>query len=142
MFRFTMFRRRITRKPECLSRIKSEGPEGSATLAPQSRACLKAGRRLSQTAWLAARHAVRSEEHTSELQSQSNLVCRPLLEKKKNRLNVLNIRHTREVRLLRYFYRQASSTTNKGKRLATLLIYSNLHSFTGQPVYILTARII
>src|SRR2546427_9246450 len=29
--------------------------------------------------------APRSEEHTSELQSQSNLVCRLLLEKKKNR---------------------------------------------------------
>src|SRR2546427_9629435 len=29
--------------------------------------------------------SVRSEEHTSELQSQSNLVCRLLLEKKKNR---------------------------------------------------------
>src|SRR2546427_8360748 len=29
------------------------------------------------------RHVVRSEEHTSELQSQSNLVCRLLLEKKK-----------------------------------------------------------
>src|SRR2546430_8855628 len=28
-------------------------------------------------------HDVRSEEHTSELQSQSNLVCRLLLEKKK-----------------------------------------------------------
>src|SRR5688572_32619207 len=28
---------------------------------------------------------VRSEEHTSELQSQSNLVCRLLLEKKKDR---------------------------------------------------------
>src|SRR2546427_6853192 len=28
--------------------------------------------------------AHRSEEHTSELQSQSNLVCRLLLEKKKN----------------------------------------------------------
>src|SRR2546430_7529232 len=27
---------------------------------------------------------LRSEEHTSELQSQSNLVCRLLLEKKKN----------------------------------------------------------
>src|SRR2546430_10976324 len=27
--------------------------------------------------------AIRSEEHTSELQSQSNLVCRLLLEKKK-----------------------------------------------------------
>src|SRR2546427_7804583 len=29
----------------------------------------------------------RSEEHTSELQSQSNLVCRLLLEKKKKRNN-------------------------------------------------------
>src|SRR6266478_9534942 len=29
------------------------------------------------------RPAIRSEEHTSELQSQSNLVCRLLLEKKK-----------------------------------------------------------
>src|SRR2546430_3444884 len=35
---------------------------------------------------LAEQHAVlmRSEEHTSELQSQSNIVCRLLLEKKKN----------------------------------------------------------
>src|SRR2546430_11208149 len=31
---------------------------------------------------------VRSEEHTSELQSQSNLVCRLLLEKKKTRYNL------------------------------------------------------
>src|SRR5256886_7454753 len=29
--------------------------------------------------------SIRSEEHTSELQSQSNLVCRLLLEKKKNK---------------------------------------------------------
>src|SRR2546430_8692975 len=35
--------------------------------------------------------APRSEEHTSELQSQSNLVCRLLLEKKKkNRHNLLH----------------------------------------------------
>src|SRR5688572_31890240 len=33
----------------------------------------------------AERDRVRSEEHTSELQSQSNLVCRLLLEKKKQR---------------------------------------------------------
>src|SRR2546427_1162184 len=32
-----------------------------------------------------ARRAARSEEHTSELQSQSNLVCRLLLEKKKKK---------------------------------------------------------
>src|SRR5256886_4693868 len=39
----------------------------------------------------------RSEEHTSELQSQSNLVCRLLLEKKKHEL----ILHARLVRALR-----------------------------------------
>src|SRR5256886_7762391 len=33
------------------------------------------------------RGAPRSEEHTSELQSQSNLVCRLLLEKKKKKHN-------------------------------------------------------
>src|SRR5207302_11134109 len=35
-------------------------------------------------------HVVRSEEHTSELQSRENLVCRLLLEKKKNKLNSNN----------------------------------------------------
>src|SRR2546430_7382030 len=35
----------------------------------------------------------RSEEHTSELQSQSNLVCRLLLEKKK-KLNTSTATHT------------------------------------------------
>src|SRR2546430_3712204 len=34
---------------------------------------------------------VRSEEHTSELQSQSNLVCRLLLEKKKKNKSVESI---------------------------------------------------
>src|SRR2546427_2017442 len=33
----------------------------------------------------------RSEEHTSELQSQSNLVCRLLLEKKKKKIILKNI---------------------------------------------------
>src|SRR2546430_9882440 len=33
----------------------------------------------------------RSEEHTSELQSQSNLVCRLLLEKKKNSIDSARI---------------------------------------------------
>src|SRR5688572_32163151 len=35
----------------------------------------------------------RSEEHTSELQSQSNLVCRLLLEKKKKKKNKINDTH-------------------------------------------------
>src|SRR2546427_6206434 len=37
--------------------------------------------------WLPAADKYRSEEHTSELQSQSNLVCRLLLEKKKKHSN-------------------------------------------------------
>src|SRR2546427_12102433 len=36
---------------------------------------------------MTASAARRSEEHTSELQSQSNLVCRLLLEKKKKQTN-------------------------------------------------------
>src|SRR2546430_9394586 len=42
----------------------------------------------------ASRVLPRSEEHTSELQSQSNLVCRLLLEKKKK---VINTRYTNRV---------------------------------------------
>src|SRR2546430_8156867 len=40
----------------------------------------------------------RSEEHTSELQSQSNLVCRLLLEKKKDRLTPARFTHSARVR--------------------------------------------
>src|SRR2546430_17461550 len=39
----------------------------------------------------ASRGSCRSEEHTSELQSQSNLVCRLLLEKKKYSDFCLNV---------------------------------------------------
>src|SRR5438270_3790296 len=54
----------------------------------------------------ARRNRPRSEEHTSELQSQSNLVCRLLLEKKKKQLKTkvqknnkhtdTNIHHSRQ----------------------------------------------
>src|SRR2546430_13118544 len=43
----------------------------------------------------------RSEEHTSELQSQSNLVCRLLLEKKKNKITSdINIYYDQRCALL------------------------------------------
>src|SRR2546430_4310488 len=45
--------------------------------------------------------SLRSEEHTSELQSQSNLVCRLLLEKKK----INNSRHS--IREMSHAYRRA-----------------------------------
>src|SRR2546430_5916010 len=47
------------------------------------------GERLHERFWIEPssqrdeKYGLRSEEHTSELQSQSNLVCRLLLEKKK-----------------------------------------------------------
>src|SRR2546430_5359169 len=43
------------------------------------------GSGFQRSACATARVAERSEEHTSELQSQSNLVCRLLLEKKKKK---------------------------------------------------------
>src|SRR5206468_12544666 len=68
------------------SRAEMERPTPSAA---KRRACLHGGRfargrdsPANRPPW---RHARRSEEHTSELQSRSDLVCRLLLEKKKLR---------------------------------------------------------
>src|SRR2546430_13574365 len=62
---------RLTKSTDCAC---------SAALAGNSRKpSSPASRRFSSTAC-----ALRSEEHTSELQSQSNLVCRLLLEKQNN----------------------------------------------------------
>src|SRR2546427_9353958 len=65
-------------------------------------AALTSGRRSGRTmvviSFIMKKLPPRSEEHTSELQSQSNLVCRLLLEKKKienvhERITHLNIDH-------------------------------------------------
>src|SRR2546430_9070341 len=65
----------------------------SAFLADSTMRKIAAENRHSNTAFVVPRadgdfdlrwFTPRSEEHTSELQSQSNLVCRLLLEKKKN----------------------------------------------------------
>src|SRR2546430_7667835 len=48
------------------------------------------------TLWL------RSEEHTSELQSQSNLVCRLLLEKKKNDIVLWHVLGRTRLELIRH----------------------------------------
>src|SRR5688572_32684915 len=53
------------------------------------------------------RGSSRSEEHTSELQSQSNLVCRLLLEKKKKKKKTTK-------------KSQITLTTNKTQQLTTL----------------------
>src|SRR2546430_12187374 len=50
-----------------------------------------------------AKAAIRSEEHTSELQSQSNLVCRLLLEKKRPASSVRPLRRACRARLRPHF---------------------------------------
>src|SRR5690625_6105558 len=46
-------------------------------------ACRVQGQEVGWDAWAGTRRLLRSEEHTSELQSRGHLVCRLLLEKKK-----------------------------------------------------------
>src|SRR2546430_11339895 len=68
-------------------------PDAGATLVQAARRAvgdILAGRddRLLAIVGPCSIHDPRSEEHTSELQSQSNLVCRLLLEKKKYTVNM------------------------------------------------------
>src|SRR2546427_5373475 len=75
----TLFRSRDGPGP-CCSRLAEASCRGWAhptAERPDSQACRR------YPGWGMPGYRVRSEEHTSELQSQSNLVCRLLLEKKK-----------------------------------------------------------
>src|SRR5262245_62401212 len=67
----------------------------SASRLARSSACFFASASLSFLAFSSA-SSLRSEEHTSELQSLRHLVCRLLLEKKKNKENIAQqIQHKR-----------------------------------------------
>src|SRR2546430_3686604 len=59
------------------------GPPDPASALPDRRRAAWADSRSPAAGHGSGRVTDRSEEHTSELQSQSNLVCRLLLEKKK-----------------------------------------------------------
>src|SRR5438132_9369224 len=81
----TLFRSELTSAE--VSIVRLQAPRGPVTTVAQKRRDLVEtigtwafNRRVS--AELAAGNASRSEEHTSELQSHSDLVCRLLLEKK------------------------------------------------------------
>src|SRR2546427_2740705 len=95
--------RGISRVP----RIGGHGPlSGSAAFAPgtvsgrmafppvTSKTLVKQINQKEKRLALRAAIAARSEEHTSELQSQSNLVCRLLLEKKKKTQQHTQQEHT------------------------------------------------
>src|SRR2546427_5774206 len=82
----TLFRSRQPSSPSGTSPGPTPRPSRSA---PGATSC--------STDCSAAPFSARSEEHTSELQSQSNLVCRLLLEKKKKKDNKsydINVKET------------------------------------------------
>src|SRR5690606_42121448 len=64
---------------DCLPQIEQVFVEANAGAAEQE---------FAVQLFRARRKAERSEEHTSELQSRENLVCRLLLEKKKNKKHI------------------------------------------------------
>src|SRR3989441_3369871 len=87
----TLFRsgQRVSRRARrhapgrALSLVRYLGPARRYPRAALSTAPLRGARGLRATPVVACPAALRSEEHTSELQSLAYLVCRLLLEKKK-----------------------------------------------------------
>src|SRR2546430_5538886 len=76
----TLFRSALGVVQQIAGRLPHGGPAVARGEGPQAVRTPLHGRPLGRQ--VTAPH-LRSEEHTSELQSQSNLVCRLLLEKKK-----------------------------------------------------------
>src|SRR5688572_927406 len=74
---------RLARAAGFTNWVKLEVIADQETLLPDAEATIRASRELVADGFV----VLRSEEHTSELQSQSNLVCRLLLEKKKKKKN-------------------------------------------------------
>src|SRR2546426_8996533 len=75
----------FARRPRAVKRRAAWSPHETAlrrAAGPPTRRARRCGRPCSCS--------VRSEEHTSELQSPCNLVCRLLLEKKKKKLRLLS----------------------------------------------------
>src|SRR5688572_32431219 len=87
----TLFRSMAAILPQVLEILVCPAPEcrSKLTLEADRLACRGCGRRYRiEQNWpvlIPEEAEPRSEEHTSELQSQSNLVCRLLLEKKKKK---------------------------------------------------------
>src|SRR2546421_7448896 len=78
------------------SRRGSEMQTPRASDATATRTCAALGRSSDREA---RQTSPRSEEHTSELQSRSDLVCRLLLEKKKYSLSISRKQHNSAVQI-------------------------------------------
>src|SRR2546430_5904001 len=79
----TLFRSRRSGRSGELHRRPAPEPRFRVDDDPESHVGMGGAAKLGALTRVVAHLVGRSEEHTSELQSQSNLVCRLLLEKKK-----------------------------------------------------------
>src|SRR2546430_8749725 len=87
----TLFRSRWVVSASTRRRAREAWSHGATTSVARTELVTisaREGREDSGASGGATSAARRSEEHTSELQSQSNLVCRLLLEKKKNKTTI------------------------------------------------------
>src|SRR5689334_24641677 len=83
LFPYTTLFRSKGAAPRIMATAANEGTQGITAIATTANiAMITAMTTLAITGMDAHASIHRSEEHTSELQSQSNLVCRLLLEKK------------------------------------------------------------
>src|SRR2546430_13365652 len=73
-------------------------PISGSRITSHAGASFRNSRAKRSSRWLSYRRGARSEEHTSELQSQSNLVCRLLLEKKNKYKHEMHSVHSLRVR--------------------------------------------
>src|SRR2546427_9030414 len=83
LFPYTTLFRSLCSQPRSRSRFQSDRPRRQARYACGLQGQSHSAEFLGHLVRTVSRR--RSEEHTSELQSQSNLVCRLLLEKKKKK---------------------------------------------------------
>src|SRR2546430_7687401 len=84
-------------------RSRGRSGTGHSASSPRPTPCGRRSR-VTSSRWRTAGRPCRSEEHTSELQSQSNLVCRLLLEKKKIRDNFKVYFKTRKLYAVKEFF--------------------------------------
>src|SRR5258708_26564209 len=82
----TLFRSHLSHNPKTISRYNTLSNAGIAALVGGAGGMWFLGQASHNAHWT----ETRSEEHTSELQSPDHLVCRLLLEKKKNKKKKVN----------------------------------------------------
>src|SRR2546426_3541071 len=85
----TLFRSRLAQVAASVREAAQTAAQGLGSVAGEADANATWSGEIAQSA--AEMRALRSEEHTSELQSPCNLVCRLLLEKKKKKIKETNI---------------------------------------------------